>query len=162
GSLRRDAALGHFADALDRADRGAAELLHHQHGTQTLLSAVGCVKAPAGTWVTPTRFHLFPSGKTRQDRPMSDAIVGLVTVPNAETADKLGEALVGERLAACVNVVPGIRSIYRWQGKVERDAELLCLIKTTRAGFERLRARVVELHPYEVPEVIALGIELGH
>jgi periplasmic divalent cation tolerance protein len=93
---------------------------------------------------------------------MSDALVVLVTVPNAETADKLADALVGEHLAACVNVVPGIRSIYRWQGKIERDAELLCLVKTTRAGFERLRARVVELHPYDVPEVIALPVELGH
>ncbi len=93
---------------------------------------------------------------------MSDALVVLVTVPNAETADKLGEALVGERLAACVNVVGGVRSVYRWQGAVERDAELLCVCKTTRAAFERLRARIVELHPYEVPEVIALPIAAGN
>ena len=93
---------------------------------------------------------------------MSDAIVVLVTVPNAETADRLGEALVGERLAACVNVVAGVRSIYRWQGAVARDEELLCVCKSTRAAFERLRARVVELHPYEVPEVVALPIEAGH
>lgn len=86
----------------------------------------------------------------------------LVTVPNAETADKLGEALVGERLAACVNVIDGVRSIYRWKGAVERDDELLCVCKTTRAAFERLRARVVELHPYELPEVVALPIERGH
>ena len=92
----------------------------------------------------------------------SDALVVLVTVPNAETAETLGEALVGERLAACVNVVGGVRSIYRWKGAVERDEELLCVCKTTRAGFERLRARVVELHPYELPEVVALPIELGH
>jgi len=91
-----------------------------------------------------------------------EAVVVLVTVPNAETADKLGEALVGERLAACVNVVGGVRSTYRWKGAVERDDELLCLCKTTRAGFERLRARVVELHPYELPEVIALPIAAGH
>ena len=86
----------------------------------------------------------------------------LVTVPNAETADKLAEALVGERLAACVNVLPPMRSIYRWKGAVERDEEQLCLVKTTAAGFERLRARIVELHPYEVPEVVALPIERGH
>jgi periplasmic divalent cation tolerance protein len=92
----------------------------------------------------------------------TDALLVLVTVPNAETADKLGEALVGERLAACVNVIGGVRSIYRWNGAVERDAELLCVCKTTRDGFERLRARVVELHPYELPEVIALPIERGH
>jgi len=92
----------------------------------------------------------------------TDALVVLVTVPNAETAEKLAEALVGERLAACVNVLDGVRSIYRWKGAVERDDELLCLCKTTRDGFDRLRARVVELHPYEVPEVIALPIEAGH
>jgi periplasmic divalent cation tolerance protein len=89
-------------------------------------------------------------------------MVVLVAVPNAETADKLGEALVGERLAACVNIVSGMRSIYRWKGAVEKESELLCLCKTTRDGFERLRARVVELHPYELPEVVALPIELGH
>ena len=92
----------------------------------------------------------------------TDALVVLVTVPNAETAEKLAEALVGERLAACVNVLDGVRSIYRWKGAVERDDELLCICKTTRDGFEKLRARVVELHPYDVPEVVALPIELGH
>jgi periplasmic divalent cation tolerance protein len=85
---------------------------------------------------------------------MTEALVVLVTVPNAETADKLAEALVAEQLAACVNVVGGVTSIYRWKGAVEREAELLCICKTTRAAFDRLRARVVELHPYEVPEVV--------
>jgi periplasmic divalent cation tolerance protein len=93
---------------------------------------------------------------------MVDAIVVLVTVPNEETANALGEALVGEQLAACVNVLPGMRSIYRWKGAIERDQELLCVIKTTRSGFEALRARVVALHPYEVPEVVALPIEAVH
>ena len=92
----------------------------------------------------------------------TEALLVLVTVPNAETADRLAEALVGERLAACVNVVGGVRSVYRWKGAVERDQELLCVCKTTRAGFERLRARVVELHPYELPEVIALPVAAGH
>ena len=93
---------------------------------------------------------------------MTDAIVVLVTVPDAPTAEKLGEALVGERLAACVNVIGGVRSIYRWQGAVEKNAELLCVCKSTREQFERLRARVVELHPYELPCVVALPIALGH
>ncbi len=93
---------------------------------------------------------------------MSEAVVVLVTVPDGAAAERLADALVGEGLAACVNVVPGIRSIYRWQGKVERSDELLCLVKTTRAGFARLRARVVELHPYDVPEVIALDVADGH
>jgi periplasmic divalent cation tolerance protein len=93
---------------------------------------------------------------------MTETMVVLVTVPNAEVAEKLGDALVGERLAACVSIVAGVRSIYRWQGKIEKDAELLCVCKTTRDGFERLRARVVELHPYELPEVVALPIAVGH
>jgi len=92
----------------------------------------------------------------------TDALLVLVTVPNEETATKLAEALVGEQLAACVNVLDGVRSIYRWKGAVERDDELLCICKTTRDGFEKLRARVVELHPYELPEVIALPIAAGH
>jgi periplasmic divalent cation tolerance protein len=93
---------------------------------------------------------------------MTDVLVVLVTVPDATVAETLAEALVGEGLAACVNIVPQVRSIYRWKGAVERDDELLCLVKTTRDGFERVRARVVALHPYEVPEVIALPVETGH
>jgi periplasmic divalent cation tolerance protein len=91
----------------------------------------------------------------------TNALVVLVTAPEASWAERLAEALVGEGLAACVNLVPQIRSIYRWQGAVERSDEILCLIKTTRDLFERVRARTVELHPYEVPEVIALPVELG-
>ena len=77
-------------------------------------------------------------------------------------ATRLAEALVGEELAACVNVLPELTSTYRWQGRVEHDREQLCLMKTTRGGFERLRARVVELHPYELPEVVAVPIVAGH
>jgi periplasmic divalent cation tolerance protein len=91
-----------------------------------------------------------------------DALVVLVTVPDAVVAERLAETLVGEGLAACVNIVPQIRSIYRWKGAVEHADELLCLVKTTRDGFERVRARVVALHPYEVPEVMALPVESGH
>jgi periplasmic divalent cation tolerance protein len=93
---------------------------------------------------------------------ITDALIVLVTVPNQETAEKLAEALVGEQLAACVNVLDGVRSVYRWKGAIERDDEILCICKTTHDGFEKLRARVVELHPYEVPEVVALPIEMGH
>jgi periplasmic divalent cation tolerance protein len=91
-----------------------------------------------------------------------DAIVVLVTVPSAEVAARIAETLVGEELAACVNVLPELISTYRWQGRVEHDREQLCLIKTTRDSFERLRARVIALHPYELPEVIALPIVAGH
>lgn len=93
--------------------------------------------------------------------PATDAIVCLMTCPDAETAARIARALVEEELAACVNIAPQVRSIYRWEGRVSLDMEALCLIKTTRAGFEALRARVVELHPYQVPEVIALPIVEG-
>jgi periplasmic divalent cation tolerance protein len=91
----------------------------------------------------------------------SDAIVVLVTVPTPDRAAEIARVLVEERLAACGNVVPGLRSIYRWEGKVQEDDEALLLLKTTRARFEALRDRVLALHPYEVPEVIALSVEAG-
>ncbi|HEY6001683.1 MAG TPA: divalent-cation tolerance protein CutA [Anaeromyxobacter sp.] len=91
----------------------------------------------------------------------SDAIVVLVTVPTPDRAAEIARTLVEERLAACGNVVPGLRSIYRWEGKVQEDDEALLLLKTTRARFEALRDRVLALHPYEVPEVIALPVEAG-
>ena len=89
------------------------------------------------------------------------ALVVLVTAPTPERAAEIARALVEERLAACGNVVPGLRSIYRWEGKVQDDAEALLLLKTTRARFEALRDRVLALHPYQVPEVIALPVEAG-
>jgi periplasmic divalent cation tolerance protein len=91
----------------------------------------------------------------------TDAIVVLVTVPTTERAAEIARALVEERLAACGNVVPGLRSIYRWEGKVQEDDEALLLLKTTRARFDALRDRVLALHPYDVPEVIALAVEAG-
>ncbi len=91
----------------------------------------------------------------------SGALVVLVTAPSAEKAAELGRVLVSERLAACANVLPGIRSIYWWDGKVQDEAEALVLLKTTRARFEALRDRVLALHPYQVPEVVALRIEAG-
>ena len=87
--------------------------------------------------------------------------VVMVTVPHREAGEKIAEALVVERLAACVNIVPGIFSIYRWQGKVEREPEVLLVIKTRRALVEDLTRRVRELHPYTVPEVIALPVAAG-
>ena len=92
---------------------------------------------------------------------MTDALVVLVTAPTPERAAEIARALVEERLAACGNVVPGLRSIYRWEGKVQEDAEALLVLKTTRARFDALRDRVLALHPYEVPEVIALPVEAG-
>jgi len=90
---------------------------------------------------------------------VSDARIVLSTCPDAGTAETVARALVDERLAACVNLVPGVRSIYRWQDAVEQADEILMVIKTTAANVDALTARVAQLHPYEVPEVIALEAE---
>ncbi len=88
-------------------------------------------------------------------------LVVLVTAPDTDTAVQLGRALVEDRLAACANILPGVRSIYRWDDAVQDDAEVLLVIKTTAAAQSQLTARVLELHPYDTPEVIALPIVAG-
>jgi len=93
---------------------------------------------------------------------MPTPLLALSTCPNAETAAGIARVLVEERLAACVNRVPDIASTYRWQDQIHDDAEVLLLIKTTRERFEALRERLTELHPYAVPELIALDIAGGH
>lgn len=85
-------------------------------------------------------------------------IIVYITAPNEEEAAKIAQTLVEERLTACVNIVKGIRSIYRWQGRIEDDAEVLMVVKTKKSLFKDLSARVKELHSYEVPEIIALPI----
>ncbi|MDE2226294.1 MAG: divalent-cation tolerance protein CutA [Xanthomonadaceae bacterium] len=90
------------------------------------------------------------------------ALLCLSTCPDAETAARIARVLVEERLAACVNCLPGIHSTYRWRGEIHDDGEVLLLIKTTRERFEALRDRLPELHPYEVPELIAVDIAAGH
>ncbi len=92
---------------------------------------------------------------------MTDCIAVLVTAGTREEAERIAETLVMERLAACVNVVGPITSIYHWEGRVERGQELLLVIKTRAALFEQLEARVKSLHSYQNPEVIALPISAG-
>jgi len=92
---------------------------------------------------------------------MTDTIVVLVTVGSQNEADHLATTLVEEHLVACVNIVGPIRSVYRWQGRVHNDEELLLVIKTRAALFESLATRVRTLHSYETPEVIALPIVAG-
>ena len=91
----------------------------------------------------------------------TDALVVLVTTPTPERAVEIARAVVEERLAACGNVVPGLRSIYRWEGQLQDEGEALLVLKTTRARFEELKQRVLSLHPYQVPEVIALPVQAG-
>ena len=93
---------------------------------------------------------------------MSGRVVALSTVGSAEDAERLARTLVERRLAACVNVVPGVVSHYRWQGELHRDEERLLVIKTRAERLGALRAALVELHPYEVPELVALEITAGH
>lgn len=88
-------------------------------------------------------------------------LVVFVTAANPEDAERMGEKAVTEGLAACCNVVPAIKSIYVWKGKLCKEAEALCIFKTRRSHFERLKNRIKELHPYEVPEIIAVPIEAG-
>ena len=88
-------------------------------------------------------------------------VVVLSTAPNDEIATRLATALVDARLAACVNIVPGVRSIYRWQGKVSTDAELLLVIKTTAARRAEVVASIQQHHVYECPEAIAFEVVGG-
>jgi periplasmic divalent cation tolerance protein len=89
---------------------------------------------------------------------MDEAIVVVTNLPDLDTAQTLARRLVGEGLAACANVLPGVQSIYRWQGKVEEASEVTVLIKTMRSRFEALEEAIQRLHPYDLPEVIALPV----
>lgn len=91
-----------------------------------------------------------------------DVVVVLVTVPSMEVAEAIARAVVPESLAACVNIVPGLRSIYSWQGRIEDAPELLLLIKTRADQLARLETRIRTLHPYTVPGIVALPVVAGH
>jgi periplasmic divalent cation tolerance protein len=89
------------------------------------------------------------------------SLIVFCTCPDAACAERIAAALVEERLAACVNRIPGVVSTYRWNGKVCQDHEVLLLIKTTSERFDAVRERIVALHPHELPEVIAVDVERG-
>lgn len=93
---------------------------------------------------------------------MTDKAVILSTAGSQDQARRIAEGLLERRLAACVNIIPKVTSIFRWKDKVQEDEEWLLLIKTTKDAFERVREALKELHPYEVPECIALPIEEGN
>jgi periplasmic divalent cation tolerance protein len=92
---------------------------------------------------------------------MSEHLMVLCTCPDGETAEKLASHVVDERLAACVNIIPALTSVYRWEGSRQQDAEVLLLVKTTRSAYQRLEEAVRSLHPYELPEIIAVSITTG-
>jgi len=93
---------------------------------------------------------------------MSDAFFIYVTAGSVEEAERIGRALVAERLAACANILPGMRSIYWWDGKVEEASEAVLVLKSVRKNLAALTARVKALHSYAVPCVVALPIETGN
>ena len=92
---------------------------------------------------------------------VSDAIIVFMTASNGEEAARLADMLVGAHLAACVQILPEMESVYRWQGKIERAAEILLLAKTTRSKFEELEREVRALHSYDTPEIIAVPVVAG-
>ena len=92
---------------------------------------------------------------------MSEPLAVLMTAGSQEEAERVAQALVAEMLAACVNIVPGVTSIYRWEGKVQRDQEWLLVAKSRRDVLDRLVERVQALHSYDVPEIIALPLAGG-
>jgi len=93
---------------------------------------------------------------------MSEQVVVFITTGSPQEAERIAEALVAEMLAACVNILPGVTSIYRWEGEVHRDDECLLVVKSRQDVLDELVRRVQSLHSYEVPEVIALPLVGGN
>lgn len=88
-------------------------------------------------------------------------ILVLCTINSIESAKRISRELVGEKLAACVNIIPNLTSIYSWENKIVEDSEFLMLIKTKESLFEELKSRIVQLHEYDVPEIISFDIKDG-
>ncbi len=93
---------------------------------------------------------------------MEDVLVVFCTFPDRDAATRIAQALVKSRLTACVNLLPGVESIYQWKGEMESSNEVLGLIKTTVAMYPTLEARLKELHPYDVPEIVAVPASRVH
>ena len=85
----------------------------------------------------------------------------LCTVPDRDTAEDIANILIAENLAACVNIIPGITSVYRWEDRIEQAEELILVIKTGGDAYRALQAKISDLHPYELPEIIAVPIQDG-
>lgn len=93
---------------------------------------------------------------------MEETLLVYITAPDRDTARELCETLVHERLAACANILDGMESCYWWQGAMQRATESVCILKTTAPGFSALEKRALELHPYEVPCIVALPLTHGY
>src|SRR5579884_3574848 len=90
---------------------------------------------------------------------MTDKVIVFVSCETKQQAEQIADTVVSEKLAACVNIDPAIRSCYRWQGKLKWSDEVLCLIKTTRGRFDQLQDRIKSLHSYDVPEIAAVTMD---
>ena len=93
--------------------------------------------------------------------PPDTPLLVLSTCPDEAVAERLARWLVAERLAACVNILPGLRSVYEWQGRVEEEGEVLLIIKTSAARYAELESRLAGEHPYEVPAILAVELSAG-
>ena len=91
----------------------------------------------------------------------SEIIIVFVTVPGLREGSRISKAILTSRLAACVNVIPGVQSMYQWKGKIVREKEAMLVMKTTRIRYRKLEQKIKKLHPYEVPEVIAIPLICG-
>lgn len=89
-----------------------------------------------------------------------EMLIVFCTLPDRDTAQRIARALVEESLVACVNLLPGVESIYRWEGVIETSQEVLALMKTTEPTYAKLEARLKELHPYDVPEIVGVPVSL--
>ncbi|MBC7127346.1 MAG: divalent-cation tolerance protein CutA [Candidatus Methanosuratincola petrocarbonis] len=89
------------------------------------------------------------------------SIVSIITVGDLRQGEEIARRLVEERLAACVNILPSMRSVYRWKDRVEESTEFMLIVKTEQRVFEKMKKRVLELHSYELPEIIALNVSEG-
>lgn len=90
-----------------------------------------------------------------------DVLMGFCTCPDAQVAGDIAEALIGEGHAACANVIPGLTSVYYWEGEVHRDPETLLVMKTSAVAWQRLQDTIQRLHPDDVPEIIAVPVDRG-
>ena len=93
---------------------------------------------------------------------MDKYIIIFSTVPTKDAGNEIADKLIGEELAACVNIIPGIESIYKWKGDICRESELLLVIKSRESLFDSIKEKILSMHPYELPEVVSFQISDGH
>lgn len=135
-------------------------LVRESHSANKCQAQNSCIGSHLPCWLLQYGYLLHHVRKERQLD--SNAVVVYITAPSLEVAEQIAKALVSERLAACVNLIPGIRSIYKWKDQVQSSVETLLVVKTRASLVEtRLVPFVETIHPYDLPEVIAVPVEMG-